>query len=60
MEEDSDAEEDERLLNELKYDANVQEDDAKPVTKFVEQRQFWCVPILADVMQYDFAGLGEK
>lgn len=38
MEEDSDAEEDERLLAELKYDANVQEDDAKPVTKIVEQR----------------------
>ena len=37
MEEDSDAEEDERLLKELAFDANLQEEE-QPVTKIVERR----------------------
>ena len=60
MEEDSDAEEDEKLLNELQFDANIQVDDEQKVVSYVDKRQFWCVPILTDVMTFDFQKLGRS
>lgn len=29
-------------------------------TKYINQKQFWCVPILGNVMEYNFKHLGEK
>ena len=46
MEEDSDAEEDERLLQELSFDVNIQQDDEEQMKiSYIDKRQFWCVPL---------------
>lgn len=59
MEEDSDAEEDEKLLESFQADVNLQQDDDMPVVKKIEAaRQFFCVPLLADVMNFEFERLG--
>ena len=64
MEEDSDAEADEKLLQDLKFDANLQlQEDDQPQhasSSYINKKQFWCVPILGNVMQYNFEHLGEK
>ena len=61
MEEDSDAEEDEKLLTDLQFDANIQiDDDQLKVITYVDSKQFWCVPILANILEYKFEDLGRK
>lgn len=60
MEEDSDAEEDEKILADIKFDASLQEQEEEELkVSYIDKRQFWCVPILVDVNTYDFENLGK-
>ena len=60
MEEDSEAEEDEKLFASFAADVNIQEEEKTVVKKIEEARQFFCVPINANVCKFDFKKLGES
>ena len=49
MEEDSDAEDDEKLFESFAADVNIQEDD-QVVRKIEQARQFFCVPLLGNIL----------